>query len=56
VGFIVGDKGTLLRTTDGGAHWLAEESGTTENLNAIAPVNDTLVYVAGDAGTVLKRL
>ncbi len=30
-GFVVGDSGTLFKTTDGGEHWTKIETGTTKN-------------------------
>ncbi len=31
-GFVVGDSGTLFRTTDGGEHWIKIETGTAKDL------------------------
>ena len=31
-GTVVGDDGTILRTTNGGTNWTSQTSGTTENL------------------------
>lgn len=55
-GFIVGDLGTLLVTTDGGKSWKTEASNTYETLTAISATDDGLnTWIAGDNGTVLKR-
>ena len=35
-GWAVGWRGTIMRTTDGGATWVQQESGTTEDLRAVA--------------------
>ena len=34
-GFVVGEYGTILKTTDGGTTWAIQSSGTTNNLNDI---------------------
>src|SRR5439155_71584 len=35
-GTAVGGYGAIVRTTDGGAHWLSQTSGTTSDLNAVS--------------------
>ncbi|WP_167851978.1 YCF48-related protein [Hymenobacter elongatus] len=56
VGFAVGELGTILLTTDGGTSWQAEPSNMFETLYSIAATADgNSIWVAGDAGTVLKR-
>ena len=55
-GFVVGDRGTLLETTDGGESWVATDSGTGERLRSIAfaaAPNHQVGYIVGDNGTVL---
>ncbi|MFI5251001.1 MAG: YCF48-related protein [Bacteroidota bacterium] len=44
---VVGSGGAILKTTDGGNHWLAKPSGTIKLLNAIAMLG-TFGYAAGD--------
>jgi photosystem II stability/assembly factor-like uncharacterized protein len=50
----VGDRGTILRSTDG-VHLVAETSGTQQNLRAVwlSPSGDD--YSVGEAGTLLHR-
>jgi photosystem II stability/assembly factor-like uncharacterized protein len=38
VGYVwtVGDRGTIMATTDGGTHWTAQHSGTTYDLTGVA--------------------
>lgn len=56
VGFIAGDFGTVLLTTDGGATWQPESTNTFESLASITATDDgSATWIAGDAGTVLKR-
>ena len=31
-GTVVGNSGTILKTTDGGSHWTAQDSATTDHL------------------------
>ena len=59
VGWVVGDHGTILRTTDGGATWLPIDSPTTEDvLTVSAPgeaaatisARDGRTYATTDAG------
>ncbi len=35
-GYAVGDNGTILKTTDGGANWTAQTSGTTNNFFSVS--------------------
>src|ERR1044071_2099062 len=35
-GTVVGDYGTIVRTTDGGNSWMIQSSGTTQNLWAVS--------------------
>lgn len=52
----IGDAGTILKTTDGGAHWLQKSSGTTLALRKLQFVNNTTAYAVGEAGTILKTI
>lgn len=55
-GWIVGQSGTILRSTDRGAHWLREAPGlTTEALYDVDFVGST-VYVCGSEKTLLKGM
>lgn len=45
--FVVGDSGTILKTTNGGEQWYAQQSGVTVPLNAVAFRDAQLGYVAG---------
>jgi photosystem II stability/assembly factor-like uncharacterized protein len=55
-GWIVGGKGTILHTTDGGENWENQVSGTEENLNRIQFINDKEAWIVGDKGTLLHTL
>jgi len=52
LGFIVGNSGTILKTTNGGTSWTSVTSGTTKNLNGIT--FDRNGWIVGDSGTILK--
>jgi photosystem II stability/assembly factor-like uncharacterized protein len=49
----VGDSGTILVTTDGGATWHAKTSGVIANLRAVSQPSNTVAFAVGDAGTIL---
>lgn len=53
-GYIVGDNGTILATTDGGLNWVAQVSGTTNSLRKVYFANDTSGLACGMGGTILK--
>ncbi|HXF42043.1 MAG TPA: YCF48-related protein [Blastocatellia bacterium] len=53
-GWIVGSKGTILGTTDGGNHWLQQTSGLNVDLEAIACVDENHCWVVGRNGAVLR--
>ncbi|MEQ1792670.1 MAG: P-loop NTPase fold protein, partial [Nitrospira sp.] len=53
-GWGAGDNGTLLHTTDGGATWSPQASGTQANLTSLHVLPDGKQgWVAGDNGTLL---
>jgi photosystem II stability/assembly factor-like uncharacterized protein len=54
VGYAVGGKGVILKTTSSGASWFPVTSGTTQRLNAIDCVSDTTCRVVGEGGTLRK--
>jgi len=53
-GTAVGDFGTILRTTDGGATWTLQISGTTNNLWGVSLVDANIGTVVGYYGTILR--
>ena len=53
-GWVVGDGGTILATTDGGASWTAQASNSREDLKGIAMNADLQRgWVVGFGGTIL---
>ena len=49
----VGRDGKIVRSEDAGAHWVAQASGTVENLQSIAAWSSTEAVVVGNASVVL---
>ena len=56
VGFIVGDKGIILRTRDAGFSWEQMTSGTGQNINAIAAFDLDNIWVVGDDGLIINSI
>ncbi len=54
-GWIVGDGGTILHSSDGGATWEAESSSTTQPLQSVYFLDASHGWAVGDAGTILYR-
>jgi photosystem II stability/assembly factor-like uncharacterized protein len=53
IGWIVGDDGLILKTTNGGENWGEQNSHTTCNLKGVSAVDADTAWVAGDCGEVL---
>jgi photosystem II stability/assembly factor-like uncharacterized protein len=53
-GWIVGEKGLIFHTTDGGGHWEQQNSGVKVDLFRIAAVDAEHVRVSGSDGTLLR--
>jgi photosystem II stability/assembly factor-like uncharacterized protein len=54
VAYAVGQRGQIMKSTDGGATWRGQVSGTTGELGPVAFVNAQVGWVAGALGEVLK--
>src|SRR5215471_5762545 len=54
VGFVVGDAGTILKTTDAGMTWSPLTSGTTNALYDVYLFDATEGIVVGDQGLILR--
>ena len=50
----VGWVGTILRTDDGGATWVTQASGTTENLWGVSFTDANTGTAVGGDGTILR--
>jgi photosystem II stability/assembly factor-like uncharacterized protein len=53
-GWIVGSNGAISKTTDAGATWIPQTSGTTTDLNHVWFVSSMTGWVVGQSGIVLK--
>ena len=53
-GWAVGAGGTIVATTDGGATWSAQDSGTTQTLNSVVFTDADHGIIVGYGGTVLS--
>ena len=54
VGLVVGDYGTILRTTDAGSTWETVSSGTTVHLSCVGWLSRSSAIAAGFSGTILR--
>lgn len=52
-GWIIGEGGTILRTTNGGLSWVPQASGTTANLRGLHFVDLHRGWVVGAGGLIL---
>ena len=53
IGWVVGTKGTVIHTTDGGKTWIKQESGTEKNLFSVSFADAKNGWVVGEYGTLL---
>src|SRR6267142_5576846 len=53
-GFVVGDTGTILKSTDAGATWSPLLSGTTNNLHEVYFFDGNQGVAVGDQGLILR--
>lgn len=53
-GWIVGNSGTILRTTDGGTNWVPAASGTSNALYSVFFIDTEIGWCVGLNGTILK--
>lgn len=53
VGWISGDSGQILQTTDGGKLWIPRFTRTDATLRALFFINDRTGWAVGDNGTIL---
>ena len=53
IGFVAGDGGTILRTTDGGSTWVEVASGAEDDLMDITAATQSNIVAVGANGTVV---
>lgn len=56
IGYVVGDSGVILKTTNHGDDWIPLNSGISSRLNAVCIAKDDFntIYAVGDNGIILK--
>lgn len=52
-GWMCGNNGYITKTTDGGANWTVQSSGTTQHLHGIDFINENEGWACGYTGTML---
>src|SRR5712675_302837 len=53
-GTAVGLNGTIIRTTDGGRHWMRQTSGTTDALLAVSFTDANAGTAVGENGVIVR--
>src|SRR2546423_46327 len=53
-GIAVGEKGTILRTTDGGATWIFHSIGTSVSLQGVSFTGASTGTVVGSGGAIFR--
>lgn len=53
---VVGDAGTISKTSDGGTNWMQKTSNTSQNLKKVQFVNLDIGYAIGANGTLIKTI
>jgi photosystem II stability/assembly factor-like uncharacterized protein len=53
VGYVVGGKGLILTTRDGGRNWIRREAPRDADLHSIVTVTKDEAWVVGDGGRIL---
>jgi photosystem II stability/assembly factor-like uncharacterized protein len=56
IGYIAGNFGTILKTSDGGNTWTVLSSGITQDLRSIYFTDVNTGYIVGAFHTILKLL
>ena len=54
IGTAVGDGGVILRTGNGGASWVSQNSGVSTKLNAVYFTSENIGTAVGDGGVILR--
>ncbi len=53
IGWVVGNSGVILYTTDGGTTWTEQTSSVTTALNSVHFADDKIGWVVGNSGVIL---
>lgn len=55
-GWTVGVSGVVLKTTDGGTNWIAQDPNTTRDLTGVSFVTSSTGYAVGVSGVAIKTV
>lgn len=53
VGYVVGNNGMIMKSSDEGITWINLNSGVSNNLNSVLSVSITNTWIVGDNGLIL---
>jgi photosystem II stability/assembly factor-like uncharacterized protein len=53
---VVGQDGTIIRTTDGGATWIGQASRTSYPLIGVFFIDDDTGTAVGEGGAILRTI
>lgn len=53
-GYAVGENGTIMASTNGGASWDIQYEGVTDHLRDLSVADSITAWIVGDNGTILK--
>jgi len=52
-GWAVGDNGVIVKSTDGGEHWILQSSGVVSPLRSVYFIDSNTGWAVGDGGIIL---
>jgi hypothetical protein len=55
-GYLVGNYGSILKTTDAGINWMSLNSNVENNLKSVFFIDSLIGYAVGANGTILKTV
>lgn len=55
-GYVAGESGTVLKTTDGGTNWIPLNTGTTKDFHDLFFLNSMEGWIVGDSGTICHTM
>jgi photosystem II stability/assembly factor-like uncharacterized protein len=53
VGYLVGEQGAILASSDGGESWVSQSGGVSSTLRAVRFTDEMRGWIAGDSGVIL---
>ncbi len=55
-GYLIGNRGILIKTTNSGVNWQTKYLSTSQNLNAIKFIDLNTGFIVGDSSTIFKTI